>query len=83
MHTVAFFDSDVYKWLEAVGWTLADPLLGEEAAARLDDYVAQTCTMLSETQADDGYLNSYHQVLFPGGGSRTCSGVMSCTAPAT
>jgi uncharacterized protein len=31
VHTVTFFDSDVYKWLEAVGWTLADPLLGEEA----------------------------------------------------
>jgi uncharacterized protein len=37
VHAVAFFDSDVYKWLEAVGWTLADPLLGEEAAGRLDD----------------------------------------------
>ena len=66
VQAVAFFDSDVYKWLEAVGWTLADPLLGEEAAGRLDDYVARTCTMLSKAQADDGYLNSYYQVLSPG-----------------
>jgi uncharacterized protein len=63
---VAFFDSDVYKWLEAVGWTLADPLLAEQTAALLDNYVAQTCTLLSEAQADDGYLNSYFQVVLPG-----------------
>ena len=63
---VAFFDSDVYKWLEAVGWTLADPLLAEQTAARLDHYVARTCRLLSEAQADDGYLNSYYQVVFPG-----------------
>ena len=66
VHTVTFFDSDVYKWLEAVGWTLADPLLGEETATDLADYVARTCTLLSEAQAEDGYLNSYYQVLFPG-----------------
>jgi DUF1680 family protein len=66
VHTVTFFDSDVYKWLEAVGWTLADPLLTEETATSLADYVARSCTLLSQAQAEDGYLNSYYQVLFPG-----------------
>jgi uncharacterized protein len=66
VHTVTFFDSDVYKWLEAVGWTLADPLLGEETATPLADYLDQSFTLLSQAQADDGYLNSYYQVLFPG-----------------
>ncbi len=31
-----FLDSDLYKWLEAVGWAFADPQLGAEAAARLE-----------------------------------------------
>src|SRR5215213_4797638 len=52
-------------WRPSAG-PLADPLLGEEAAGRLDDYVARTCTMLSKAQVDDGYLNSYYQVLSPG-----------------
>jgi DUF1680 family protein len=34
-----FLDSDLYKWLEAVGWTFADPELGAEAAARLAEQV--------------------------------------------
>ena len=77
----AFTDSDCCKWLSR-RLDAADPLL-EKSSGSTDDYVAQTCTMLSETQADDGYLNSYHQVLFPGRRFADCGGVMSCTAPAT
>ncbi|HKH56853.1 MAG TPA: beta-L-arabinofuranosidase domain-containing protein, partial [Propionibacteriaceae bacterium] len=61
VHTVTFFDSDVYKWLEAVGWMLADPLLGEETATDLADYLDRSFTLLSQAQAQDGYLNSYYQ----------------------
>jgi DUF1680 family protein len=47
-------DSDVYKWLEAVAWTLA----GEEAPelARLADPVIAA---VAAAQRADGYLNTY------------------------
>ena len=57
-----FLDTDVYKWLEAVGWELgrgADPAL--EAMA--DEAIA----VVAAAQRDDGYLNSFVQVL--GGGT--------------
>ena len=50
-----FADTDVYKWLEAVGWHLADhPDDGElrEQAERVIDLVAAA-------QRPDGYLNTY------------------------
>lgn len=53
-----FLDSDVYKWLEAVGWELGrarDP--GLEAAA--DEAIG----VVAAAQRDDGYVNSYVQVL--------------------
>jgi DUF1680 family protein len=59
--TFPFLDSDVYKWLEAVGWELgraADPGL----AAAADRAIA----LVAAAQRPDGYLNSYVQVL--GGG---------------
>ena len=59
--TFPFLDSDVYKWLEAVGWELgraADPGL----AAAADQAIA----LVAAAQRPDGYLNSYVQVV--GGG---------------
>jgi uncharacterized protein len=56
--TFPFLDSDVYKWLEAVGWELgraADPGL----AAAADQAIA----LLAAAQRPDGYLNSYVQVV--------------------
>jgi len=56
--TFPFLDSDVYKWLEAVGWELgraADPGL----AAAADDAIA----IVAAAQRPDGYLNSYVQVV--------------------
>jgi DUF1680 family protein len=47
-------DSDVYKWLEAVAWTLAtdaDPALAEMADTVID--------AISAAQQPDGYLNTY------------------------
>ncbi|MEU4162041.1 beta-L-arabinofuranosidase domain-containing protein [Actinoplanes sp. NPDC026670] len=54
--TFPFLDSDVYKWLEAVGWS-ADPAL----VAAADDVITLVCA----AQREDGYLNSYVQA---GGG---------------
>jgi uncharacterized protein len=56
--TFPFLDSDVYKWLEAVGWELgraADPGL----AAAADQAIA----LVAAAQRPDGYLNSYVQVV--------------------
>jgi DUF1680 family protein len=57
-----FLDTDVYKWLEAVGWELghgADPAIEAMADEAID--------VISRAQRADGYLNSYVQVL--GGGT--------------
>ncbi|HET8788032.1 MAG TPA: beta-L-arabinofuranosidase domain-containing protein, partial [Actinomycetes bacterium] len=59
--TFPFLDSDVYKWLEAVGWELgraADPGL----AAAAD----QAIGLVAAAQRPDGYLNSYVQVVGDG-----------------
>lgn len=59
-------DSDVHKWLEALGWTLADPDLAEDDASRLRDLLDQTEELLRAAQEPDGYLDSHFQVRFPG-----------------
>lgn len=49
-----FQDSDLYKWLEAVGYSLAtdpDPSLEEKAD--------QTIAYIEKAQQPDGYLNTY------------------------
>jgi DUF1680 family protein len=60
--TVApFLDSDVYKWLEAVGWELAygrDPAL----LALAEPIIEQ----VAGAQRSDGYVDTYYQVLHPG-----------------
>ncbi|MGI3781991.1 MAG: glycoside hydrolase family 127 protein, partial [Janthinobacterium lividum] len=63
--TLPFLDSDLYKWLEAVGWTFADPELGG-ASTQLEDFLTTSAELLSAAQEDDGYLDSYFQVNFPG-----------------
>lgn len=53
-------DSDIYKWVEAIGYELAthhtDSLrqIGDRAVA-----------LIQAAQDDDGYLMSYYQVLYP------------------
>lgn len=49
-----FNDSDVYKWLEAVGWALAD---GPDAA--LEDMARSVVDLIDEAQGPDGYLDTY------------------------
>lgn len=53
-------DSDVYKWLEAVGYTLA-----QAPEATLEALAGEVIDLLLAAQAEDGYLMSYYQVLEP------------------
>lgn len=58
--TFPFLDSDVYKWLEAVGWESArgaDPGLMRMADRAID--------LVGGAQREDGYLNSYFQITSP------------------
>jgi DUF1680 family protein len=58
--TPVFMDSDVYKWLEAVGYELArrpDPELKQMAEYAIG--------LVEGAQGEDGYLNSYWSVVEP------------------
>jgi DUF1680 family protein len=66
VNDLPFLDSDVYKWLEAVGWVLADPDLAGPSADTLRDQLASTAELLAAVQQPDGYLNSHFQVRYPG-----------------
>ncbi|MCC6603456.1 MAG: glycoside hydrolase family 127 protein [Anaerolineae bacterium] len=55
-----FADSDVYKWLEAVGWEL-----GRADDAQLQAMAAEAITLVERAQQPDGYLNSYYQFVLP------------------
>lgn len=55
-----FMDSDVYKWLEAVGYDLA--IHPDDALRALAE---EAIDLLEAAQMDDGYLNSYWQVVEP------------------
>src|SRR5829696_9852121 len=46
VNDLPFLDSDVYKWLEAVGWALADPVLDSSLADQLRQQLAQTERLL-------------------------------------
>jgi len=59
--TLPFLDSDVYKWLEAVGWELGRAA-DRELAAAADEVIA----VVAAAQRPDGYLNSYVQVVGDG-----------------
>jgi uncharacterized protein len=50
-----FADSDVYKWLEAVGWHLADHPDDGELRADADRII----DLVEAAQRPDGYLNTY------------------------
>jgi uncharacterized protein len=66
INELPFLDSDVYKWLEAVAWTFADPVLDSSLADRLRQHLAETERLLRDAQQPDGYLDSHFQVRFPG-----------------
>ena len=53
-----FLDSDVYKWLEAVGWEL-----GRGADAHLSAAADEAIGVVAAAQLPNGYVNSYVQVV--------------------
>lgn len=55
-----FQDSDVYKWLEAACWELADT-----PDSGLAEDIAQVVRLIADAQREDGYLQTYYQL---GGG---------------
>ena len=55
--TFPFIDSDVYKWLEAVGWEL-----GRAPDARLAASASEVIDLVAAAQQPDGYLNTYVQL---------------------
>lgn len=55
-----FLDSDVYKWLEAVAWSMADGI--PRRVARAAD---EAIELVIRAQAPDGYLNTFVQVGHP------------------
>jgi DUF1680 family protein len=56
-----FLDTDVYKWLEAVGWEL-----GREGDRTLAADADEVIDLVERAQREDGYLNTYVQVVAPG-----------------
>ena len=52
-----FNDSDVYKWLEAAAWTLAEGPTGSNQ--ELEGMVDTAIAVIADAQRDDGYLNTY------------------------
>jgi DUF1680 family protein len=55
-----FMDSDVYKWLEAVAYAARDGL-----PAEVRDAADQAIQLVQAAQMEDGYLDSYYQVVAP------------------
>jgi uncharacterized protein len=66
VNDLPFLDSDLYKWLEALGWTLGDPELSVDGEAQLQEFLETSHKLLTQAQEDDGYLDSYFQVHHPG-----------------
>lgn len=52
-----FVDSDIYKWLEAVGWEGADTALPPE----IEDQAEEAIDLILRAQDTDGYLNTWYQ----------------------
>ena len=55
-----FMDSDIYKWLEAVSYELVNL-----PDAELESMANEAIDLLAAAQQEDGYLNSYIQVVAP------------------
>src|SRR4051794_15731084 len=59
-HVYPFLDSDVYKWLEAVGWEL-----GRAPDAELAAQADRAIELVAAAQRPDGYLNTYVEATAP------------------
>ncbi|MGX1543387.1 glycoside hydrolase family 127 protein [Streptomyces adustus] len=52
-----FADTDVYKWLEAAAWQLA-----QESVAELAAHTDRIVALVADAQQPDGYLNTWFQL---------------------
>ncbi|MBN1311481.1 MAG: glycoside hydrolase family 127 protein [Anaerolineae bacterium] len=59
-HEPPFMDSDIYKWLEAVSYELVN-----SPDPELENMVNDAIDLLAAAQQENGYLNSYFQVVKP------------------
>ena len=55
-----FWDSDVAKWIEGVAY-----ILEREEQPELEKICDDTIDLLEKNQSEDGYFNSYYQVIEP------------------
>jgi DUF1680 family protein len=55
-----FNDSDIYKWLEAVGYELRT-----NPNAELQQQAGEVIDLVAAAQQSDGYLNTYYQIVEP------------------
>ena len=55
-----FSDSDLYKQLEAVAWEA-----GRLPDGELSEFISRAAELMLGAQREDGYLNSYYQVVAP------------------
>ncbi|MEU6140513.1 beta-L-arabinofuranosidase domain-containing protein [Streptomyces sp. NPDC047081] len=53
-----FVDTDVYKWLEAAAWQLA-----QAPSAQLESDVDRIVSLVAAAQQSDGYLNTWFQLV--------------------
>ncbi|WP_274365422.1 glycoside hydrolase family 127 protein [Paenibacillus thermotolerans] len=58
---MVFQDSDVAKWLEAVGYSLAS-----YPDANLERLADEIIDLICQAQAEDGYINTYYTIKEPG-----------------
>ncbi len=56
-----FWDSDLAKWIEAAAYSLAT-----HPNPELEREIDRAVTRMEKAQLDDGYLNSYYQLVEPG-----------------
>ncbi|MCX7030633.1 MAG: glycoside hydrolase family 127 protein [Spirochaetes bacterium] len=60
---MVFQDSDLSKWLEAVGYVLMDD---PEGASALEEHAREAVGLIAAAQQPDGYINTYFTVKEPG-----------------
>jgi uncharacterized protein len=59
-----FVDTDLYKWLEAVGWELGRDI-GDAQDARMAALADDGISLIEAAQAPDGYLQTWFQLRAP------------------
>ena len=57
-----FVDSDVYKWLEAVGWARQGQVAAADVGAGLEQTADNIIDLLRRAQGPDGYLQTWFQL---------------------